>query len=215
MEGGCGGHVLWETTSRRDHNTGGSESLALVGCQCRTGSHGSLRWTSSFKVYEVCAVCVECLFLRTPSRAPYRTPPSCANRAAYPDHPPVVPDPESIDSQADYRWRHSTPPLLPLPPGEALLRAAHAPPQAGHRLKLSRGKTAKYFRLTQFGIEGCLFLLFGSTLVVKISKTQESTPSVPVMPKKNNRDKENIILPLLLPVVSPSRHGGRSFWTWT
>ena len=28
-----------------------------------------------------------------------------------------------------------TPPLLPLPPGEALLRAAHAPPQAGHRLR--------------------------------------------------------------------------------
>ena len=34
---------------------------------------------------------------------------------------------------------------------------------------------------------GCLFLLFRSTLVVKIKKTQESTPSVLVMPKKNNR----------------------------
>ena len=44
------------------------------------------------------SVCVGCLFLRTPSRAPYRTPPACANRAAYPDPPPVVPDPESIDS---------------------------------------------------------------------------------------------------------------------
>jgi hypothetical protein len=39
----------------------------------------------------------------------------------------------------------------------------------------------------------------GSTLVVKIKKTQESTPSVPVMPKKNNRDKKNIVL---LPVAS-------------
>jgi hypothetical protein len=48
-------------------------------------------------------VCVGCLFLRTPSRAPYRTPPACANRAAYPDPPPVVPDPESIDAQAAYR----------------------------------------------------------------------------------------------------------------
>jgi hypothetical protein len=28
-------------------------------------------------------VCVECLFLRTPSRAPYRTPPACAKRATY------------------------------------------------------------------------------------------------------------------------------------
>ena len=47
-------------------------------------------------------------FLRTPSRAPYRTPPACANRAAYPDPPPVVPDPESIDARASYRGRHST-----------------------------------------------------------------------------------------------------------
>ncbi len=35
----------------------------------------------------VCGVCVGCLFLRTPSRAPYRTPSACANRAAYPDPP--------------------------------------------------------------------------------------------------------------------------------
>ncbi len=44
--------------------------------------------------------------LRTPSRAPqlsYGTPPACANRAAYPDPPPVVPHPESIDAQAAYR----------------------------------------------------------------------------------------------------------------
>jgi len=50
-------------------------------------------------------VCVGCLFLRTPSRAPYRTPSACANRAAYPDPPPGVPDPESIDAQAAYRRR--------------------------------------------------------------------------------------------------------------
>ena len=48
-------------------------------------------------------ISVKCLFLRSPSRAPYRTPPACANRAAYPDPPPVVPDPESIDAQASYR----------------------------------------------------------------------------------------------------------------
>ena len=64
------------------------------------------------------AVCVECLFvrspcvlvvyfLRTPSRVPYGTPSACANRAAYPDSPPVVPHPESIDAQAAYRGRHS------------------------------------------------------------------------------------------------------------
>ncbi len=45
------------------------------------------------------SVCVECLFLRTPNRAPYRTPSACANRTAYPDPPPVVPHPESIDSR--------------------------------------------------------------------------------------------------------------------
>ena len=48
-------------------------------------------------------VCWLFIFLRTPSRAPYRTPPACANRAAYLDPPPVVPDPESIDSQTAYR----------------------------------------------------------------------------------------------------------------
>ncbi len=47
-------------------------------------------------------VCVECLFSRSPSRAPYRTPPACAKRAAYPDPPPVVPHSESIAAQAAY-----------------------------------------------------------------------------------------------------------------
>ncbi len=46
-------------------------------------------------------VCVECLFLRTPSRAPYETP-SAFKRAAYPDPPSVVPHPESIAAQAAY-----------------------------------------------------------------------------------------------------------------
>ena len=49
------------------------------------------------RVGSVCVLVV--LFLRTPSRAPYRTPSACANRAAYPDPPPVVPHPESIDAQ--------------------------------------------------------------------------------------------------------------------
>jgi len=53
------------------------------------------------------SVCVECLFLRTPNRAPYRTPPACAKRATYSDPPPVVPHPESIDAQAAYPYRHS------------------------------------------------------------------------------------------------------------
>ena len=53
-------------------------------------------------------VCVGCLFLRTPSRVPCGTPSACANRAAYPDPPPEVPDPESIDTQTAYRGRHST-----------------------------------------------------------------------------------------------------------
>ena len=57
---------------------------------------------TSHRVYQQQVVCVGCLFLRTPSRAPYRTPPACANRVAYPDPPPVVPDPESIDVQVSY-----------------------------------------------------------------------------------------------------------------
>ena len=35
-------------------------------------------------------VCVKCLFLRSTSRAPYRTSSACAKRAAYPDNPPCV-----------------------------------------------------------------------------------------------------------------------------
>jgi hypothetical protein len=50
--------------------------------------HSKVRVRSPFR-----AVCVECLFLRTPSRAPYRdrTPPACAKRAAYPPPPPRSP----------------------------------------------------------------------------------------------------------------------------
>jgi hypothetical protein len=50
-------------------------------------------------------VCDECLFFRTPNRAPYRTPSACAKRATYLDPPPVVPDPESIAAQAAHFWR--------------------------------------------------------------------------------------------------------------
>ncbi len=41
-------------------------------------------------------VCVGFLFLRTRGRAPYKTASACANRAAYPDPPPIVPHPESV-----------------------------------------------------------------------------------------------------------------------
>jgi hypothetical protein len=60
---------------------------------------------SSYNVESVCVLIV--LFLRSPSRAPCRTPSACAKRAAYPDPPPVVPDPKSIDAQAAYRFRQS------------------------------------------------------------------------------------------------------------
>jgi len=33
-------------------------------------------------------VCVKCLFLRSPSRAPYKTPLGCAKKATYSDPPP-------------------------------------------------------------------------------------------------------------------------------
>jgi hypothetical protein len=38
-------------------------------------------------------VCVGCLFLRTPSRAPYRTPSACANKGGLPGPPPSSPRP--------------------------------------------------------------------------------------------------------------------------
>jgi hypothetical protein len=34
--------------------------------------------------------------------SPFRDSPACAKRAAYPDPPPVVPDPESLAAQAAY-----------------------------------------------------------------------------------------------------------------
>ena len=33
-------------------------------------------------------MCVKCLFLMSPSRAPYKTPPGCAKKATYSDPPP-------------------------------------------------------------------------------------------------------------------------------
>jgi len=62
------------------------------------------------------SVCVECsigkqkkpiLFKVTePSSVPYRAPPACAKRAAYPDPPPVILLPESIAAQAAYQLRY-------------------------------------------------------------------------------------------------------------
>jgi hypothetical protein len=54
-------------------------------------------------------VCVDCLFLRSPSRVPYRTELiPCAKRAAYPDPPPGIPLPESIAAQAVYQLRYKS-----------------------------------------------------------------------------------------------------------
>ena len=61
-------------------------------------------------------MCVECLIgkqkkpilfkVTEPSSVPYRAPPACAKRAAYPDPPPVIPLPESIAAQAAYQLRY-------------------------------------------------------------------------------------------------------------
>jgi hypothetical protein len=76
-----------------------------AGTMTRPSAHsevGHVRWMLG-TIERRCGVCVEVLlvFLRTLSRAPYRTPPACAKRAAYPD-PPIVPHPESIADQAAY-----------------------------------------------------------------------------------------------------------------
>jgi hypothetical protein len=50
-------------------------------------------------------VCVECLFLRTPIRAPYMTPSACAKRRPTRDPPPRSPPPrihQTIAAQAAY-----------------------------------------------------------------------------------------------------------------
>ena len=66
---------------------------------CSSGTRTRERARNSVPVTRGLCVLVV-YFSRTPSRAPYRTPSACANRAAYPDPPPVAPDPESIDAQA-------------------------------------------------------------------------------------------------------------------
>jgi hypothetical protein len=63
---------------------------------------GNLKSLSVLIVCFLRCVCVNCYFLRSPSLAPYRTPPACAKRAADPDPPTVVPHPESIAAQAAY-----------------------------------------------------------------------------------------------------------------
>ena len=63
-------------------------------------THGLLRCK-----YTRMEVCVECLFLRSPGRVPYRTSSACAKMAAYPDPPPVVLLPGSIAAQAAYQLR--------------------------------------------------------------------------------------------------------------
>ena len=65
---------------------------------------------------EAQSVCVECLIgkqkkpilfeVTEPSSVPYRAPPACAKRAAYPDPPPVILVPESIAAQAAYQLRY-------------------------------------------------------------------------------------------------------------
>jgi hypothetical protein len=75
-----------------------------------------------------------------PGEAPPRSapaPPQAGHKRRRPAAPPYPSRPTAAalltaDPCKSARTA-GTPPLLPLPPGEALLRAAHAPPQAGHR----------------------------------------------------------------------------------
>jgi len=63
-------------------------------------------------------VCVECLIgkqnkpllfkVTEPSSVPYRPPPACAEWAAYPDPPPVIPLPDTIAAQAAYQLRYES-----------------------------------------------------------------------------------------------------------
>ena len=117
----CGGHS-------------GRVSLSLSHRDCLSAcAGGGMVWSVWYeRMHASACVCVLMVyFLRTPSRAPYRTPSACANRAAYPDPPPVVPHPESIDAQAAYRGRHST--IARLSPARIVSRH-WGPPRACHRV---------------------------------------------------------------------------------
>jgi len=70
-----------------------------------SNSRGGVSESDSESESESISVCVECLFFRTPSRAPYRTSSACAKRATYPDPPPLVPHPESSLGPGLFRRR--------------------------------------------------------------------------------------------------------------
>ena len=130
-EGDSGGHVLRETTSR---------GLSGLVCPSRTserggegycvkGGGGGVAREEPGTLTQGAPVCVECLFLRSTSRAPYRTPSACAKRATYPDPPPRSLLPESIAAQAAYAEA-----LLPgLAPARNLSRH-WGPPRACYRV---------------------------------------------------------------------------------
>jgi hypothetical protein len=65
-----------------------SHRCTIPGTHCARQAPGTAakRWLKRLSSF---SVCVECLFLTTPSRAPYRTPSPCAKRATYSDPPPV------------------------------------------------------------------------------------------------------------------------------
>ena len=77
-------------------------------------------------------VCVDCLYLRSPSRAPCRTPPACAQRAAYRTPPPYSPT------------QNPSTPRRPTDAGTALLpRSAPARIVSRHWSRYHRPKLSK------------------------------------------------------------------------
>jgi hypothetical protein len=76
--------------------------------------------------------------VETPSHA-VSAPPQAGHKHRCLASPPCPSRPTAAalltDDPCNSASADGTPPLLPLPPGESLLCAAHAPPQAGHRCR--------------------------------------------------------------------------------
>ena len=87
--------------------TAGALGPSIVSLNANKSSSSSSSTRRRVGLGRLSSVCVECLFLRTPSRAPYRTPSACANRAAHPDPPPV-------SSRNPASRIHRLPDVLPL-----------------------------------------------------------------------------------------------------
>ena len=102
----CCDALCWEQTERKREKERHTQHTHTHTHTHTSHMNHSKTWLTADPCPQGGSVCVECLIgkqkkpilfkVTEPSSVPYRTPPACANRASYPDPPPVILLPESI-----------------------------------------------------------------------------------------------------------------------